>query len=104
MFKEEDLRKFNLLTLREFARKIGVKSPTSKKKAQLIKEIVNIEKGLQKPYFSKFGRKPSKSIANEDFDKCNYCTNKVVVNVYDIPSTEFALILKNNINNLLNIF
>ena len=34
MFREEDFRKYNLLTLRVYARKIGVQSPTNKSKSQ----------------------------------------------------------------------
>ena len=44
MVREEEFRKYNLLTLREIARQNGVQSPTSKRKFQLIKEIVDIMK------------------------------------------------------------
>lgn len=41
-----------LYVVRELGRAIGVKSPTSKSKKQLIKEIIDIQEGRLKPYFS----------------------------------------------------
>ena len=54
------LEEFNIFALREFARQTGVKSPTSKKKEQLIKEITEILSGAKKPEVSnsKQGRPP----------------------------------------------
>ena len=43
------LEDFNIFALREFARQTGVKSPTSKKKEQLIEEITRIVSGVKKP-------------------------------------------------------
>lgn len=48
--------KMHLTDLRRYARVIGVKSPTTCNKDVLIKKIVEIETGLQEPYFSKMGR------------------------------------------------
>ena len=48
--------KMHLTDLRRYARAIGVKSPTTCNKDVLIKKIVEIETGLQEPYFSKMGR------------------------------------------------
>lgn len=46
---EKNLNELNIFALRDLARKTGVVSPTSKKKDQLIKEIVEIISGKKKP-------------------------------------------------------
>lgn len=43
---------YSIHVLRNIARGKGVKSPTTKRKSELISEIELIEKGLQKPYVS----------------------------------------------------
>ena len=59
---EENLDKLGIYDLRSLARKVGVNSPTSKKKEKLIEEIKSIQSGSQKPVFNnKFGR-PVKSL------------------------------------------
>ena len=56
---EQQLNDYSIFTLRELARRVGVKSPTSKKKEQLIKEILEIESGARTPNeVSKQGRPP----------------------------------------------
>ena len=56
-FTDENLNKLGIYALRTLARKVGVNSPTSKKKEVLIEEIKNIQNGSQKPNFNnKFGR------------------------------------------------
>ena len=57
---EEKLNELNIFALRDFARKTGVKSPTSKKKEQLIQEILEITSGAKKPEAvkNKQGRPP----------------------------------------------
>ena len=47
---------FHLTDLRRFARKIGVKSPTKYNKDKLIEKIIEIEKGIEEPFYSKKGR------------------------------------------------
>ncbi len=56
----EDLDDLNIFALRDFARKIGVKSPTSKTRAEIIKEINDIKSGAKEPNFSttRHGRPP----------------------------------------------
>lgn len=56
----EDL---NIYELRDIARKIGVKNPTTKKRDVLVKEIEQIKRGELQPYFSttKQGR-PAKNL------------------------------------------
>lgn len=57
--------------LRDYARKVGVKSPTSKTKEVLINEINAILSGKEKPYKTVKGRKPLVSFAldrkNQEF-------------------------------------
>ena len=100
MSREEELRKYNLLTLRDYGRKCGVKSPTSKSKEQLIKEIIEIENGDKDPTKSNLGRKPKKSFLIEKFNKCELCEN---YKRKDISSNEMALILEKTIKNLLSL-
>ena len=54
------LNELNIFTLRELARQAGVNSPTSKKKDQLIQEILDIQSGSAKPAIAKTkqGRPP----------------------------------------------
>lgn len=58
--ENEDLNELSIFALRDFARKIGVKSPTSKTKAQIISEINDIKSGIKQPNFSlkRQGRPP----------------------------------------------
>lgn len=57
---EQNLDELNIFALRDLARRTGVKSPTSKKKEQLISEIVEIVSGRKAPHVlkSKQGRPP----------------------------------------------
>ncbi len=57
---EKKLNELNIFALRDLARKTGVNSPTSKKKEQLINEIVEITTGKKSPTTSKSkqGRPP----------------------------------------------
>lgn len=57
---EKNLNDLNIFALRDFARRTGVSSPTSKKKEELIKEIMEIVSGEKKPVVSKSkqGRPP----------------------------------------------
>jgi len=50
---QDKLNELNIFALRDLARHTGVKSPTSKKKEQLIKEIVEITSGEKKPDVNK---------------------------------------------------
>lgn len=48
-FDRDSLEKINIYTLRNVAREIGVKSPTSLTKPLLIEEILQIQSGQSKP-------------------------------------------------------
>lgn len=60
---EEQLNELSIFSLREIARNAGVASPTSKKKSQLIQEIMEIAAGKREPYVAKTkqGRPPKNS-------------------------------------------
>lgn len=57
---QEQLNELSIFSLRELARRTGVSSPTSKKKQQLIDDIIAINNGIKKPYIpkTKQGRPP----------------------------------------------
>ncbi len=63
--KIDYLNDLSIFALRDFARKVGVKSPTSKTKAQLIKEICEIKSGEREPDLSssRHGRPPKNNIS-----------------------------------------
>ena len=56
MSTKKDLQNFSVFALREIGRELGVKSPSTLKKRDLIEAIINLENGLTKPYFSTKGR------------------------------------------------
>lgn len=61
-----DVTNMRIYELRDYARKIGVKSPTSKTKGNLINEINLINSGALKPHKTIKGRKPIVSFALAD--------------------------------------
>ena len=59
--------------LRVIARSLGVQAPTTKKKAQLIKEIIEAQNGTLKVELSKRGRKPLSRFVDFNNTKCTVC-------------------------------
>ena len=57
---ENKLYDLNIYALRELGRRVGVNSPTSKKKDELIKDILSIQSGEKEPVQQKTkqGRPP----------------------------------------------
>ena len=57
---DKQLNELSIFSLRELARRTGVSSPTSKKKQQLIDDIIAINNGVKKPHIpkTKQGRPP----------------------------------------------
>ena len=55
-YSREQLVEINLYSLRNLAREIGVKAPTSFKKQELIDEILLIDSGKKQAYKSNKGR------------------------------------------------
>ena len=67
---KENLKEISVYSLRNLARQIGVKSPSTLNKDALIDEIIEIKSGRKEPYFSSKSGRPTKAIANlEDLDK-----------------------------------
>jgi len=54
-----------MFTLRQIGRDLGVRCPTSLKKADLIEQIILVEKGKILPHYSKVGRK----LLNDEYEK-----------------------------------
>lgn len=64
----EKLNEANLYSLRNLAREVGVKSPTSLRKCELIKEIIDIKSGKRQPCTqTKKGRPVKSTIENKNF-------------------------------------
>ena len=57
-YTEEELNKMTVFQLREVAREIGVSSPTSKKKEEIIAQYRGIVEGEIQPTRSTRGRRP----------------------------------------------
>ena len=57
---EQQLNELSIFALRELARRTGVYAPTSKRKCELIREIIDISEGRKQPYIAKTkqGRPP----------------------------------------------
>ena len=57
---EQQLNELSIFALRELARRTGVYAPTSKKKGELIREIIDISEGKKQPHIAKTkqGRPP----------------------------------------------
>ena len=65
-YRKEQLNEISIYDLRAFARKIGVKSPSSMIKRNLIEEIIKVENGEKAPDFSgKRGRPPKRKLLPE---------------------------------------
>ena len=65
--KKDELQKFSVHDLRAYARGVGVRAPTIKRKEELINEILKISRGDKKPYYTKVGRPTiSKAPINSD--------------------------------------
>ena len=64
-----DYNKLKLSALREIARSLKVKAPTSLTKADLINKIIRIERGEEEPYTSTKGRPPLNTTSQITNDK-----------------------------------
>lgn len=97
MMKNRNLDNLNIYALRLYARKFGVKAPTSKKKKDLIQEIVKIQNGEKLPEYTNKGRKPLINFFEEDKENFNekLTTKSSVESVINIDNKEdFILIFK----------
>jgi hypothetical protein len=55
-YTKEQLQAKNLYALRGIGREIGVRAPSSLTKGVLIENILRVQAGIDKPFFSKSGR------------------------------------------------
>ena len=104
-FNKEYLEKYSIYELRELARKFRIKRPTSKKKKQLIEEIILFNSGSLAeaslvPVNYKKGR-PAKSIKirefkNFDYDKINTAIKKEIDLFCDKINALLSSFLTNN--------
>ena len=63
-FDRESLEKTELHELRKIGKQIGVRAPSRLKKADLIKNILDVQSGKLQPYFSSKGRPNMKNTFN----------------------------------------
>lgn len=62
VYTEEQLKKYSIYQLRFLSRNVGVRSPTTKKRDELIKGILEIQSGRGKPYYPANSKgRPAKS-------------------------------------------
>lgn len=110
---EQELNEYSIFALREVARRVGVVSPTSKKKSQLVKEILEINTGIRKPKEEKtkqgrppknFGYsfidvlQPEKSILNGVQGPKIIFNQEVETFTYNEPKTAFGYVEQVNAN------
>ncbi|MDE6551071.1 MAG: hypothetical protein K2M44_06230, partial [Clostridia bacterium] len=67
-FDERELANMSIFQLRTAARKIGVASPTTKKKDQLVKDYLDIASGKTAPKITNRGRPPKPEIKSVNTD------------------------------------
>lgn len=61
---------FGIYELRNIAREKGVKSPSTKKKNELIEDIIKLDSGVIKPYVNKTKQgRPCKNFSKIDYNK-----------------------------------
>lgn len=77
----KEIESMSIHELRNTARNFGVKSPTSKKRQELIDEIELIKNGKLEPYKTNMGRPTKKSITSEIMNKIQMGT--LVENLYN---------------------
>ena len=84
----ENLKKMSIYELRSVARSLGVKSPTTFRKQDLITQIINVQEGKLTAHYSKRGRPP-------------YVKNCINYDLFDIERIDN--LLKNLRNEIITI-
>jgi len=79
------MNNLGIYELRNYARAIGVHSPTTKKRQQLLNEISAIEKGTLNPVTKLLGRKPRVSDREKILDEIACLKNAMLK--YEILAT-----------------
>lgn len=106
-YVKEELEKLSIHHLREIAREMGVKSPSSQIKKNLVEEILDVSNGAKQPHFTKNGRP---SIKNEQQKPCPnvIIQEKIIEKTRNINEEKIATIIElinscvRNIFNVLN--
>ena len=85
-YEKEELSNIDVHSLRNLAREIGVRAPTSLKKAELIDEIIQIKKGVKQPYTLKKAGRPLKYRIERGSKKelINYILKEIEKNLNNI--------------------
>ena len=77
-YEKEQLEQTNIHPLRNIAREVGVKSPTSLKKNVLIDEIIQIQSGKKRPHLSPRKGRPVKHGIEYNNTEHQFVENKKV--------------------------
>jgi len=81
-YTKEQLNEFNLYSLRELGRSLGVKAPSSLRKDQLIEQILGVLSGKIEPTFSMRGRpKLKKNLSTREITLLKEYLDKTFENV-----------------------
>ncbi len=104
--KINQLEAYPMHIIRVLGRQMGVKSPTSKRTAEIIKEIREIFNGEKEPYYTVAGRKPkniylSYKADENDVNFSKYKLNKVIEE-YEETIKEIEEKYENEIKELKN--
>jgi len=93
MMTREYLENFGIHELRLKGREVGVKSPASKRKEDLIDEIIAIENGFKPAYRTNMGRKPKRvGVYSEEL--------KSITQNLTLSGVGYANVPNNNITNM----
>ena len=87
---ENKLNELNIFALRDLARKTGVNSPTSKKKEELIKGIVEIMSGKKEPVINKTKQGRPPKVFGYDFANVFNSNQSLTKLTLSQPSQEFS--------------
>ena len=77
-FKKNELEFFSIHGLRNIGREIGVKAPSSLKKAELIENILKVQDGTIPPHVTKKGRPALQSKPQDETTPQAECTEEEI--------------------------
>jgi len=95
-YEREELDKINLHTLRNIARKVGVRAPTSLTKKVLIDEILQIQSGKKQPFPKTKSGRPVKIHLENDISESErlFANSLLTITKSDVKKTFIDLILR----------
>ena len=98
------LYEMNIHALRNIAREVGVKSPTTLKKKALIDEILQMESGIKQPCMpTKTGRPPKNDNANQKLENEKMIDENAMDLKNNMKKEFIACILKEIEKKLINL-